>query len=409
MQSAHLQSKYETSWHPNSWKSYDTVQQPLYENKNLLEQCLLNLKSSVNLVTEEEINSIQYYIQEAAKGNVFILQAGDCAETFLDCNMFNVKTRVQHLQNLAENLKNILNKPIVIIGRIAGQYAKPRSHLLETINNISLPCYRGDIINGFDFNGEARKADPLRLIRAYECSKSTFTWIKDYLKLNLDIKNNLFFCSHEALHLDYESALTRCSPKSGKWYNYGTHFLWLGERTKNIHGAHVEYLRGISNPIGIKVGPNTTPNELVSLVKLLNPENKQGRITLITRFGADVAHSILPSLLDKIKNTHLSVSWSCDPMHGNAEKTQHDIKTRYFKKIWQELNETINIHKKYGSILTGAHFEISPINVTECVGGSANITEEQLKTNYLTFCDPRLNRDQSIEIVDKLANHLLLT
>ncbi|KAB8033562.1 3-deoxy-7-phosphoheptulonate synthase [Fluviispira multicolorata] len=406
MQSAQLQSKYYTSWHPYSWKSFATVQQPYYENISLLEHCILNLKNSINLVTEEEINSIKFYLHEAAKGNVFILQAGDCAETFLDCNNENVIQRVSHLQRLQELLQNNIKKPVIVIGRIAGQYAKPRSEFFETINDITLPCYRGDIINGFNFNSESRKADPLRLIRAFECSKLTYNWIRDYLNLNIGINRHSFYCSHEALHLDYESALTRLSLKSGKWLNYGTHFLWLGERTKNLNGAHVEYLRGISNPIGIKIGPHTSPNELISLLKVLNPENQMGRITLITRFGVGMTQEILPSLLDKIKRLHIAVTWSCDPMHGNGQKTKHGIKTRYFQDIWQELKETIEIHNNYGSSLSGAHFEISPFDVTECVGGECLISETQLKNKYLSYCDPRLNNEQSKEIILNLGNFL---
>lgn len=396
-----------SSWHPESWKSYSQFQQPEYDDHSNLKKVLYNLKISEKLISENEIGLIQHYISEAQKGKAFILQAGDCAETFESCTYDNVSARVSHLKELADLLQSSMNIPVIIIGRIAGQYAKPRSKEYEVKNNLQIPSYRGDIINSLKFNLKDRKPDPARLQTAFENSKSTLLWIQKTIeKEKISYLNSKFFISHEALLLNYESNLTHKSIYSNKWFNFSTHFLWLGERTRSINSAHVEYLRGISNPIGIKIGPTTNLNELIEIIKLLNPKNECGKINLISRIGKKDLLNILPKFILKIHETKLSVAWSCDPMHGNSYKTTQGIKTRHFQDIWKELNDTFHLHKELGSLLSGIHLEVSNQNVTECLGGESNITEDILNTNYQSYCDPRLNRDQSIELINLLIKQI---
>ncbi len=394
-------------WHPESWKEFRQIQQPEYENSGLLKESLFFLNSAEKLVSEEEILLTQFYISEAAKGNVFILHAGDCAETFESCHLDDVTSRVSHLKILSNFLQKTIRMPVIIIGRIAGQYAKPRSELFEIINGFQLPCYRGDIINGFQFNPECRKPDPRRLQIAFENSKLTLQWILKFLdKFNYSFQNSNFFSSHEALLLNYEASLTHKSFTYNKWFNFGTHYLWLGERTRDRYGAHVEYLRGISNPIGIKVGPNANADELLSIIKILNPEQISGKINLITRIGESEVFQSLPKLILKINQSGHPITWSCDPMHGNLFKTSNGMKTRHFNNIWKELRDTFNLHKELGSRLAGVHLELTYQNVTECLGGNTNITEECLLKNYQSYCDPRLNRKQSFELIDLFSKHM---
>ncbi len=396
------------SWHPESWKEFPQIQQPEYENSALLMESLFYLNSAEKLVSEDEILLMQSYISEGAKGNIFILHAGDCAETFKSCQYDDVVSRVSHLKTLSNVIQKTIHMPVIIIGRIAGQYAKPRSEMFETINGCHLPCYRGDIINDIQFDLTNRKADPQRLQLAFKNSKLTLEWIRKFLdKFNYSFQKANFFSSHEALLLNYESSLTHKSFTSNKWFNFGTHYLWLGERTRNIHSAHVEYLRGISNPIGIKVGPKTNADELISIIKVLNPEQIFGKINLITRIGESEVFQTLPELILKINQSGLPITWSCDPMHGNSFKTSNGIKTRQFNNIWQELKDTFKLHKELGSRLSGVHLELTYQNVTECLGGNTNITEEDLLKNYQSYCDPRLNRKQSFELIDLFSRYMI--
>jgi 3-deoxy-7-phosphoheptulonate synthase len=409
MNTAKLNDYKFTTWHPQSWKEFPKIQQPEYENNSLLMESLFFLNSAEKLISEEEILLTQFYLSEATKGKVFILHAGDCAETFESCQYYDVALRVSHLKNLANHLQKTIQKPVIIIGRIAGQYAKPRSEEFEILNDFILPCYRGDIINGIQFNIENRRHDPRRLQIAFKNSKLTLVWIREYFnKFQNSYQKSDFFTSHEALLLNYESSLTHKSLNSNKWFNFGAHYLWLGERTRNIHGAHVEYLRGISNPIGIKVGPKTNPDELLTIIKVLNPEQIPGKINLITRIGDSSIPNNLPNIISKINHSREPIAWSCDPMHGNSIKTLKGLKTRHFNNIWNELKNTYNLHKEMGSHLAGVHLELTYQNVTECLGGNIDITEENLLKNYKSYCDPRLNKEQSFELIDLLARHFIL-
>jgi len=382
-------------WHPQSWQDFVALQQPVYENALLLKENLQYLSEAPALVSEEEILLNAFYISEAVQGKIFILQAGDCAETFLDCVPENISLRANHLKSMADKLSALIKKPVVIIGRIAGQYAKPRSDLFETIDNLTMSCYRGDLINGFHFAAQQRRHDPRRLLTAYQCAAATAQQIRSQ-------HGNTLFYSHEALVLDYESAMTRLSKNSAFWYNFGAHFLWMGERTTGNMCAHVEYLRGIENPIGIKIGPNINASELISLLHILNPAKKEGRITLITRMGIKHVQKILPTLIQKVRNAGCPVMWSCDPMHGNTLKIGK-IKTRYFSSVWQEFKETFEIHKELDTCLAGVHLEVTPLAVTECIGGAHKLTAEDLQENYLSYCDPRLNAEQSLEMIGQMG------
>jgi len=382
------------NWHIKSWKDFNLIQQPNYLNSSLLLETLSTLKCANKIVTENEINQLKYFFSEAEKGNIFILQAGDCAETFESCSFEDVKLRVDHILSLAKKLEEAIEKKVIVVGRIAGQYAKPRSEPFEILNHFSLPAFRGDIINGIEFNEIQRQPDPLRLLKAYENSKKTYDWIKE-------ITNHTFFISHEALLLDYESNLTHKSIYSDKWLNFSAHTLWLGERTRDLKSAHVEYLRGISNPIGIKLGPNANYQEIISLLKLLNPQNISGKINLITRFGNKNNNLNLENMIHFLNHSGLSFSWSCDPMHGNSYKTNNGFKTRNFDDIISELIETHKIHNKLGSFLSGIHLELTYKNVTECIGGYKNkLNENNLSENFQSFCDPRLNKQQSSDLIE---------
>lgn len=431
------------NWSPVSWASRVALQQPTYENEDFLASCLARIRECPPLVSAGEIMSLKRQIAEAGEGRRFILQAGDCAERFVDCNTKSITDKLKIILQMSLILVYGLRKPVVRIGRIAGQYAKPRSEGMETLGGQSLPSFRGDIINGFAFDSDARRHDPERLIRALSHSCFTINWLRAlidggfadvrhpelwkldhisetrqpglYTDLSLRVRESTrfmeliggeseamrrvdFFTSHEALLLDYESALTHFNPVAKSWFNLGAHFLWLGERTRQLDGAHAEYLRGIGNPIGIKVGPKASATEITELVRIINPSGEKGRITLITRMGAGQVRGALPALVKAVQNSGQFVTWSCDPMHGNAIKTQNGIKTRDFNSILSELTDTEKVHSECGSILGGVHFELTGENVTECLGGGMGLAEEHLTENYQTYCDPRLNYGQSMEM-----------
>ena len=439
-----------SSWSPSSWKSHKALQQPTYEDEGFLRECLQKLTSFPPLVHSGEIQNLKNQIGDAGEGKRFVLQAGDCAERFVDCNPRQITDKLKIILQMSLILVYGMRKPVVRIGRIAGQYAKPRSDDAETIDGVTMPSFRGDIINGFAFDKEARKHDPERLIKAHMYSCFTVNWLRSlieggfadvrhpemwkldhisetkqpglYTEISERVRESTrfmellggtsdsmrrveFFTSHEALLLDYESSMTHRSEVDQKYYNLGAHFLWLGERTRQLDGAHAEYLRGISNPIGIKVGPTANVQEIAELVRFLNPENERGRITLISRMGATKVEQALPALVQNIQKSGVKVTWSCDPMHGNVIKTQNGIKTRDFKSILAELNSTEAVHRASGSVLGGVHFELTGENVTECLGGGAGLEEEHLTLNYQTYCDPRLNYSQSMEMAYLISNH----
>ncbi|MCA2958742.1 MAG: 3-deoxy-7-phosphoheptulonate synthase [Silvanigrellales bacterium] len=435
-------------WSPDSWRARTALQQPRYEDSELLASCLREIAGRPALVHQGEVLALRQQIAEAGEGKRFILQAGDCAERFVDCSPKSISDKLKIILQMSLILVYGLRRPVVRIGRIAGQYAKPRSDDLETLGGISLPSFRGDIINGIAFEEEARRHDPRRLVQAHTLSCYTLNslralveggfadvrhpemWKLDHVsehhqpRLYTDLSDRVrestrfmellgganpdfmrrveFFTSHEGLLLDYESALTHWVSVPGAekpgWFNLGAHMLWLGERTRQLDGAHAEYLRGIENPLGIKVGPTADPAEIVSLVQCLNPNNVPGRITVITRMGAGRVRGALPGLVKALHSAKVFVTYSCDPMHGNAIKTQNGIKTRDFASILAELNETQAVHKESGSLLGGVHFELTGENVTECIGGGGGLAEEHLTQNYQTACDPRLNYSQSMEM-----------
>lgn len=389
-----------SGWTPLSWKACNALQQPRYPNADQLAASLAQIRAFPSLVDVGEVLTLKKHLASAAAGQSFVLHGGDCAERFVDCNPESIAAKLEIILELGERLSKSLGKPIVRIGRIAGQYAKPRSDDTERVGAVTLPSYRGDIINGFSFCENERVPNPNRLVQAYVCACFTLNHLRALLQGGARVE---FYASHEALLLDYESALTSFVPWENSWFNLGTHFLWLGERTRQLQGAHVEYLRGVANPIGIKVGPSIDPTELVTLVKTLNPKNDLGRMTLITRMGANLVWERLPTLVNAICDAGLEVVWSCDPMHGNMTRTAHGLKTRHLETIAREITQTFAVHDKLGSWLGGVHLELTGDDVTECVGGRQNLAEEHLLRNYQTYCDPRLNRDQSLEIVENIG------
>jgi len=443
-------------WTPESWRARKALQQPRYEEPRELAACLAQIRSRPPLVHAGEVDALKMQMAEAGEGRRFILHAGDCAERFEDCNPQSITDKLKIILQMSLILVYGLRKPVVRIGRIAGQYAKPRSDDAETVGGVTLPSYRGDIINGFAFEENARKHDPRRLVEAHNASCFTLNYLRalieggfadvrhpemwrlDHIseerqpKLYTDLSDRVrestrflellgatanpglmrrveFFTSHEGLLLDYESAVTHpvmSDGRGGRHYNLGAHMLWLGERTRQPDGAHAEYLRGIANPTGIKVGPSADPREIVKLVQLVNPSNEPGRINLITRMGAGRARSVLPALITAMRDARLNVTWTCDPMHGNVIKTEGGIKTRDFSSILAELQETFATHRSSNSILGGVHFELTGENVTECIGGGAGLQEEHLTENYTSSCDPRLNYSQSMEMAYLLSDLL---
>ena len=409
------------------------------------------IRVSPPLVFEGEIDSLKAELAAASLGKKFVLQGGDCAERFQDCNQKMITNKVNILLQMSVILCYGTRKPVIRVGRIAGQYAKPRSNELEEVNGQSLLVYRGDNVNSFEPHTSLRQPDPTRLFQGYQLSALTLNFIRAlssggfadlhhpdnwnlsfvskspqwyrYKEVVQNIKNAItfmetigyrdsflagvdFYTSHEGLILSFEEALTRQSTRNGKFYNLGAHMLWIGDRTRQLDGAHVEFFRGIANPLGIKVGPDADPQELVEVIETLNPHLELGRITLITRFGAGKVAAHLPDHIRAVSSAKLPVCWSCDPMHGNAIKTKNNIKTRDFDAILQELKETFACHKDMGTNLGGVHFELTGDDVTECTGGSEGITTADLSKSYQTYCDPRLNYSQSLELAFLISSIL---
>ena len=439
------------TWTPDSWRQFPIKQQPVYQDQELLQDTLKAIQQLPPLVFAGEIESLKKNLAQAAKGGFFLLQGGDCAERFIDCQQMAITKKLKILLQMSVIIAYGAKKPVIRIGRIGGQYAKPRSSDTEVVNGQTLPSYRGDIINSFSPVAADRQPNPNRLLESYFRSALTINYIRalttggfadlhhpnhwdlefvlksqhreqyeqfidriqDAIAFieSIDAKSSTldrveFFTSHEGLLLGYESAQTRFVPELGGYYNLGAHMLWIGDRTRDIDGAHVEYFRGIKNPIGIKVGPSSQPEDIISLLDCLNPTNEPGKIVLITRFGHHRVNQHLPKIAEAIKKSTRSVVWSVDPMHGNAIKSKNGIKTRDFNSILTELRDTHTIHNKEGTLLSGVHFELTGENVTECTGGSTGLTEEDLQTNYETYCDPRLNYNQSLEIAFLIAKML---
>jgi 3-deoxy-7-phosphoheptulonate synthase len=442
------------NWTANSWRNFPIKQQPTYENQGLLKQTEAQLKNFPPLVSFDEIEKLKAELAAVANGEAFLLQGGDCAESFAEFSHDNLKNFFRTIMQMTIALMYGLNKPVVKVGRIAGQYAKPRSDGNETIDGVTLPSYRGDIINGIDFEKNARISDPQRLVDSYFYSAASLNYLRSLAlggygnleKVNkwneefahsLDSKKNTeevigevnkilnfmracgldakslpqlttasFFTSHEALLLNYEEAFTIQNKDNKKFYDLSAHMLWIGDRTRDHNEAHVEFMRGISNPIAFKVGPSISKDDLLKLLDVLNPKNEAGRITLISRMGAAKVEQILPPLVEEVRDAGRSVIWSCDPMHGNTIKSSNGYKTRKFDDILSEIKSFFKIHKMMGTYAGGVHFEMTGQDVTECLGGNQQITELNLKDRYHTHCDPRLNSSQSVELAFMIAQDL---
>lgn len=435
-------------WSPTSWKQASYLQAAHYSDEEQLQKIVDQLSLLPPLVTSGEIKNLKHNIARAGRGEAFILQGGDCAETFDDCRSDIISNKLKIILQMSLILVHGMRKPVIRIGRIAGQFAKPRSSDFETIDGVTLPSYRGDIVNSPEFTAIAREPNPKLLLQAYSRAAMTLNFIRalldggfadlnhpqlwdlrfvehskqkdeynaivksissalDFLEtINGLSSSNLnkvdFFTSHEALHLHYEQALTR-QLHDGLWYNLSTHLPWIGMRTAQVDSAHLEFLRGVQNPLGIKVGPGATPQWLAEVLSIANPNAEEGRILLYTRLGAKHADSLLPPLIEAVKKTQIPVTWSCDPMHGNTETTADGIKTRHFDNILSELKQTLEIHRAMGSYLGGVHFELTGDNVTECIGGARGLDAEGLKTAYRSLVDPRLNYEQSLEMAIQLS------
>lgn len=431
-------------WSPESWRQRQALQQANYPDDDALASACAKLSALPPLVTSWEILSLKKQIAEAQAGKRFFLQGGDCAELFSECEPSIVANRLKVLLQMSLILLHGLEMPVLRVGRFAGQYAKPRSEDLETIDGVTLPSYRGDLINGADFTPEARIPDPNRMLQAYAHSAMTMNFVRglvdggfadlhhpeywdlgwvqhsplaeEFHRISQSIGSSVkfvetitgrkpgslkrvdFFTSHEALHLPFEQAVTRTVPRQWGHFNLGTHFPWVGLRTAQLDGAHIELVRGIRNPVGLKVGPGMSKAEVQALVKRLNPEKEPGRLVLIHRLGANNIEAGLPGLIDAVQATESPVLWICDPMHGNTEKASNGYKTRDFGKIQAEVEMAIDIHHRCGSRLGGLHLELTGENVTECVGGARRLNEKDLVTAYKTTVDPRLNYEQALEL-----------
>lgn len=436
-------------WAPDSWRQKSATQQPVYPDSAALNTVLADLSRLPPLVTSWEIESLKSQLAEAVRGERFLLQGGDCSESFVECESGQIAAKLKILLQMSLVLVHGGKKRVIRVGRFAGQYAKPRSSDNETRHGETLPAYRGDMINKADFTLADRRPDPQRLLRAYERSALTLNFIRslidggfadlhhpeywelawvrnaplaaEYTQMVEAIGDSLrfmetltgspvagmnrvdFFTSHEGLHLYYEQAQTRRVPRREGWYNLATHFPWLGNRTRQLGGAHLEYFRGIQNPIGVKLGGAVTPDEVLALCDILNPANEPGRLTFIPRFGADAVARALPPIVEAVQRQGQLVLWCCDPMHGNTETTAAGFKTRRFERIRHELEQTCEILNAAGTHLGGVHFELTGDNVTECLGGASGVTEEDLARAYLTPVDPRLNYEQALEMALLLA------
>jgi len=440
------------NWHPNSYLKLPAAQQVTYHDQQKLSAVLDHLSSVPPIVTPKECEQLNIELKDVALGNAFLLQGGDCAETFTDFNEANTRTLFNTLLQMALVLTQGLAMPVVKVGRVAGQFAKPRSQPEETRDHTKLPSYRGDMINSIEFNESARTPNPERLERCYYQSAATLNLLRSFMhdgsaslsealnwrtKLTQNSKfktmyhelangveatmsflracstniqqsplsSTRLYASHEALHLPYESALLR-KADDGSYFVGSGHMLWIGDRTRQLNGAHIELLRGVSNPIGIKIGPNSNPAEVVALVQRLNPQNAAGKITLIIRMGKTHINDKLPSIIQAISDAQLIVIWSSDPMHGNTKNSRSGLKTRNFDDITSELNDFFRLCIEHHVHPGGVHLELTGNDVTECTGGTLPLGESDLDRAYQTACDPRLNGNQALELAYLIAKNL---
>ena len=441
-------------WSPDSWRSSPIVQVPVYQDQDELLEAERELRRFPPLVFAGEARRLKRLLAQVAEGRAFLLQGGDCAESFAEFHPNNIRDMFRVLLQMAVVLTFGAAVPVVKVGRLAGQFAKPRSSDTETIDGTTLPAYRGDMINGMEFTPEARMPQPERMIRAYNQSAATLNLIRAFaqggyadlhrvhiwnlsfvadspqghryrdLAGRLDealafmaacgltsettpqIRETSFFTSHEALLLNYEEALARVDSTTGDWYDTSAHLLWIGERTRQPDGAHVEFLRGVGNPVGVKLGPGIDGDELIRLIDILNPGNEAGRLTLIIRMGPDRIGDLLPPLIRRVGREGRRVVWVSDPMHANTVQSASGYKTRHFDRILQEVRSFFAVHEGEGTYAGGVHFEMTGQDVTECVGGAQAITEANLGVRYNTHCDPRLNASQALELAFLLAEIL---
>ena len=445
----HMDQNIVKPWSPTSWQTRTAGHQPLYADNKRLEQVLRTLGKLPQIVTWGEIERLKAQLGEAARGERFVLQGGDCAERFEDCTPTAIANKLKILLQMSLVLVHGLQKRVVRIGRIAGQYAKPRSAETETRAGLTLPSYRGDLINRPDFSRDDREPDPELMLRGYERAAMTLNYVRalvnggfadlhhpeywdldfvresplesDYRQILRNVLDSLgfmetvagkpwdesdrvdFYTSHEGLHLPYEQALTGFVEEAGHWYNLSTHFPWIGMRTAHADGAHVEYFRGVANPVGVKLGPGMEPSAIARVVETLNPANEPGRLTLIHRFGAEHVEQCLPAAIEAVRQTGIGVLWISDPMHGNTETTSSGIKTRRFERILAELEASFRIHAEHSSILGGVHFELTGEDVTECTGGARGLKEADLARAYMSEVDPRLNYEQALEMAMRIV------
>ncbi len=447
-------------WTPDSWRSRPTQHGFDYPDAGALEAALAKLRSLPPLVTSFEIERLKAQLAEAQEGRRFLLQGGDCAETLADCRPETITSKLKILLQMSLVLVHGLNKPVIRVGRFAGQYAKPRSSPTESRNGpdgpCTLPSYFGDLINAADFDERARTPDPHLMVRGYQHAAMTLNFIRslleggfadvhhpeywdlsflhhadlppdrkaDYERVSVSLAQALkfmealgearieeltrveFYTSHEGLNLLYESAQTRRVPRRAGWYDLTTHMPWIGDRTRALDGAHVEFFRGVANPVGVKLGHGTSPDDAAAIARALNPADEPGKLALITRMGAHRVRETLPPILEAVRREGLRVLWVCDPMHGNTMTTSTGVKTRSFDAIAEEIERTIDAHREAGTCLGGVHFELTGEDVTECLGGAGGVTEEALTRNYASPCDPRLNYQQSLELAFRLRARL---
>jgi 3-deoxy-7-phosphoheptulonate synthase len=441
-------------WEPNSWRKKNIKQVPVYTDSAALEAAEKTLRNYPPLVFAGEARRLKSALADAAAGQAFLMQGGDCAESFAEFHPDNIRDTFRVLLQMSVVLTFAAHRPVIKVGRLAGQFAKPRSEPTEKQGDLELPSYRGDSVNGIEFEPEARNPDPQRMVRAYNQSAATLNLIRAFaqggyadlhqvhrwtlgfvdkspagnrykdLAERLDdslafmaacgltsettpqIRETDFYTSHESLLPAYEEAMTRIDSTSGEWYDTSAHMLWIGDRTRDPEDAHIEFLRGIGNPVGCKCGPTMDSDSLLRVIDTLNPENEAGRLTLITRMGSEGVGEHLPPLIRAVEREGRTVVWSCDPMHGNTIKADNGYKTRPFDRVREEVERCFEVHKAEGTYLGGIHLELTGKDVTECVGGAQEITEEGLADRYHTHCDPRLNSDQSLELAFLIAEML---
>ncbi len=439
------------NWTKSSWKEFTALQQPNWPDQAAVDKVLANLSTLPPLVFAGEIRSLKQLLAKAVTGDAFLLQGGDCSENFSQVTAPNIRETLKVLLQMAVVLTYAGGKPVIKVGRIAGQFAKPRSSDTEIIDGVELPSYRGDMVNTAEFTPESRNPNPKYMLKGYNMAASTLNLLRaftrggygslqrvqawnqefvaqspmgrSYDRLAKQISHAIrfmetigissetpqinqtqLFTSHEALLLQYEEALTRMDSITGDWYDCSAHMLWIGERTRQVDGAHIEFLRGVHNPIGLKLGPTYDIDDVKRIIDVLNPDNEAGRLTIITRFGMNKVEKSLPPLLRAMKKEGFNIVWSCDPMHANTYTAKSGHKTRNFNDILSEITCFFETHWSEGTIPGGVHLEMTGNNVTECTGGAHNIVDEELSDNYLTSCDPRLNAEQSLEVSFQIAD-----